>query len=266
MFRILLMFLFMGFSCLKVSYAQNLMDQEKDLSPVEDIPIALAQERGTRIYQKDQYAWKASDILFADPNLDVSRLRGWVTEIYDDSASTYYVGVRDDGSYFVNYQVDFDKNMIGIRVKPIEITDSIREKFAARMTAQDSLMYTCGMAYNSVVLEEGENIIVYWLSGTAVEGEIPIGGHFRFTFKKGEENFIRKERMSNTCLRLNHKNKSENEDAEVVMTMFSHVVSEQPQDVHVFLNLLYGDLAVSTSKGNYLLQNGNVFQISERNE
>ncbi|MCC3860963.1 hypothetical protein [Pseudemcibacter aquimaris] len=238
--------------------AQGQLTEENDLSPVEDLPTELAETRGAKIYLKDQYAWKASDILFSDPNRDLNKLRGWITKDTHKTASTYFIGIEDDGTYFIKYQVDFDEYMNGTLVEPIEITEDISNMFEARMTSLMSMKNMCSQTYNSVVLEENGKIIIYWLAGTKVHGEIPIGGHYRFTFNKGEKDFIRKERLSNSCLTISPEKNEEEMEAEPVMTMFSHVVSKKPQDVHIFLNLLYGDMSVLADEKIYVLQNGRV--------
>lgn len=255
-------FLILMVFCVSFANAQEDEPVEPGLSPVTDIPLALATKRGAAIYEKDWYSWHASDEMFSDPNRDLTGLKGWITDVYEGGASTYYIG-GEEANYKIMYQVNFDKNNVAKMVEPIEITSEIFNKFTIRQKALYNIGAACSMTLNSVILEEDDKYLVYWLIGTNVHGEIPVGGHYRFTFDKNDLNNFTKERLSKSCLMLNPQRETE-EGAEVMGVAFSHVVSENPLETHVFLSYLYGAMAVITGNGNYLIQDGNITKIADR--
>ncbi len=196
---------------------------------------------GTLIYLKDTAAWIATDEIIERKIVEKDqRLRGWITELNGESWEVIFVGEIDKtfvGLYSVkvkNGHVERD----GFKAYPegVQLSDQQMGMFKARQLAASSDFRPCTPNYNTVVIpyvdsvEEFKGFIVYLLASTTDPESVQIGGHYRVKVSLSGDKITEVKPFSNSCL-VSKKTKR------TAALVVSHILSETPEETHVFLSL-----------------------------
>lgn len=221
---------------------------ETNLSPVKQVSLEVAEMRGSEIYAKDSYAAKATDLLLQKKLLhSQSGVSGWLTELDNDTPTTYFIGKKQQ-DYKVVFEVKFRDGVTPELVDSSDITKKLKDKFAVRELALQSIEAPCSRNYNAVVIENSGEYIVYALAATTSSNKIVVGGHYRFTYSKSDRSLITKERLSNSCLVLSNSEGS--------IPFATHILTDTPLEIHAYLGKLHGEFYVSTRSGLYKAKDG----------
>jgi len=220
---------------------------ETNLSAVQPMPIEVAQERGVELYTKDRYGALATDFLLSKGLLNKqSGVKGWITDIDNNVATTYFIG-DDVGGHKVIFNVTFTDGVAQL-IEPSSITKTLADKFSVRQLSLQAIQAPCSDAYNTVVIEDSDKYVVYALAATSKNHKIVIGGHYRFSYAKQDLALLSKERLSKSCIMLDNTKDS--------IPFITHIVTDTPLDVHAYLSLAQGHFYISTKSGLYHAQNG----------
>lgn len=196
---------------------------------VSDFPLPTVERLGLELYFQDQLAWKASDAL-TEAKHDLKGLRGWI--VIDERPVFRVRFIRGAASGVeAAYDVVYDgKAKFGVS-QPVDRRLSAAEQaqFNARTTARNDVpSYCVGEPYNTVVLPnpDGAGWLVWLLQPMTVANTYPITGHWRYLISADGESIVRRDRLGNSCLSMETKDK--------VAIMVTNIVSQAPLETHVF--------------------------------
>ena len=209
--------------------------------PIRQFDIPTIEKLGRQMYEQDQEAWKATDILRAkhsDDELKAGKLHGWIVDTFPDHDVVRFVhdGASGPEAY---YDVTFPR--VGgapTLASPESSTLSGEDvaQYAARTLALQHSELNCSDTYNTIVLKDPEQDgwLVWIMAATKDPDLIIIGGHYRFTISSDGKSIRQKDVLSKSCLRFSRK-------AQTGSTGFlmSHVVSLTPIETHAFASLSY---------------------------
>jgi hypothetical protein len=211
---------------------------------VQDFDQDVAEKLGRQIYEQDVISWVATDVLFAQ-ELDLSQypIRGWVVEEGEEGATVTFVGIEGSEEPFAIFEIRLEEvsEPIFRKREDRSLTESQLARFRARNLALDAIEKPCSERYNPVVLEHPteDAFLVYALAATTDPDAVPVGGHYRFSISKDGKTLLRSERLSASCLTLDKTPEDMPPGASISALTMSHIVSERPLEVHVFLSLLH---------------------------
>ena len=210
-----------------------------------DSAVKDAERWGRLMYDHDQAAWNATDLVLKDPGFrDDKRLRGWITEATDAGVRVVFVG-EDGGKLVGLYESTPSASSTLIRDTPGRaLTDDERAAFSARHTANASLREKCTEKYNSVVLPEGvgndHKWRVYLLPAVTDSTVVPFGGYYRYEISADGNTVLAQRPFTKTCAMLaNNKDSNMPAGYRPVGMMITHLLDPQPTEVHVFVSLTY---------------------------
>jgi len=237
---------------------------ENGFSPVDPVSIEVAEKRGKEIYERDQYAWKATDLLFKKGFIKGEHgVTGWVTErLGKKKAVTYFLKGTSETP-----ELAFAVKFKSLKRKPKidksgKLSATVLSRFRARQRALKEIDFKCGQTYNSVVLDDGDDYLVYWLAATTDPGkvytfgkhvlrspEIIDGGHFRIRIDKATLAVTKKERLSHKCRDIVAYRAVIGKMLTTVETR--HRVTDGPLETHAFLSRQHSALYIRTRSGTY---------------
>jgi hypothetical protein len=233
---------------------------ENGFSAVDPVSIKTAELRGKELYARDQYAWKATDLAFEKGLLEGDHgVIGFLTDIQGKTARTYFIK-GSNKSPEIAFAIKFiGKKKPKLEKKP-KASENLLNRFKARQVGVAGIDRYCSQTYNTVVLEDGDDYLVYALASTTEHGVIVVGGHYRFRVNKKTLELVKKERLSNTCLSIAAP---ESRKGTPVFHFFSHLVTDSPIETQAFLSLQHGALIVGTKSGNYMIVDGKITLVDE---
>jgi hypothetical protein len=222
--------------------------------PIRAFDIATMERLGREIYEQDQLAWKASDVVFAKRTASQrgsdGLLSGWITGSVDGKPRVRFVKAAGAGIEAL-YDVVFDGG-VGSFSMPSDKTLSAEDtaQYDARMLALKGAANKCSPNYNTVALKDpaGPGWLVWALAATTDSDPILVGGHFRFTISADGKSVVSRDEMSKGCLKFSRRQMSAG--GTVAGLVLNHLVSLTPLETHVFTHLNYQlGLAIGTSDG-----------------
>jgi len=172
-----------------------------------DGELREAERLGRLIYEKDQAAWHASDVVVADPEIRAdTRIAGWITEpLKGDNWRVLFYGTSPDG-YAPLYSVDVKNRKASRKITRYpagaEFSEVQSAMVRARLRALGEPFELCSRSYNTVLLpadEEGE-FYVYLLASTTQSGAVVIGGHYRMRISADGKDVIEKKQFTGGCM------------------------------------------------------------------
>lgn len=222
-----------------------------DLPEIRDFDLETTSELGKQLYRIDKYAARATDILFEQElELQTYPVVGWIVTEGEEGVLVTFVGEYPDGLGGV-----FDIRPEALGDQRFQISDARKlsdeelARFKARQTAANAISAPCSDRYNSVVLPDpqGDSWLVYQLAATMDPNVILVGGHYRITVSEDGTEILQSDRLSNSCLALEKRGGDMPADAEPVMMVVTHLLSDKPIETHVFVSLLHEmDFAIGT--------------------
>jgi hypothetical protein len=249
------LFLVFAFASMPVSHADEIAGKE-NLPPIRAFDIPTIEWLGRAMYDQDQEAWKATDVLKAqhdESELKAAGLHGWIVESIAGQDVVRFVR-ESSGSPEAYYDVTFPKNSAPQLSTPPATVLSPEElgQYRARRLALASGELNCAKTYNTVALKDPQssNWLVWVMAATIDSDAVMIGRHYRFTISADGNSVIQKDALSRGCLKLSKKSMNV-PDGSTLQSMFvSHLVSLTPIETHVFANLSYHlPLYVGTQDG-----------------
>jgi hypothetical protein len=189
---------------------------------------------GNRLYRQDQFAARATDALVEAYGGSVTRrLGGWVTMLSSRGGEVWFAPQKDGTPA---YCVSFGKaGKVGIKETTVkDFPEAVTLRLKARHTAIAGIPKLYTERYNVEVLDDpdGSGFLVYALAATIKPDEMIVGGHYRISVSKERMKAEKVDALSRGFLVL-----PLNKDA--VMSVVTHIVSDDPVESHVFLSLLH---------------------------
>jgi hypothetical protein len=238
--------------------------------PIREFPLATVVQLGRAIYAQDSAAWVATDALQAEvKDLQAARLVGWIVLPNGDGQKVRFL--RDAGAGLeAGYDIDVTPDLKTRVYQPSDrtLTAAERAMFVARQTAAAGLKdaTVCRPGYNSVVLKDPERDgwLVWSLAPMPKLRTIPIGIHYRFTISADGTKIIRRDALSKSCGVMD-PTEGKTADGKMEAVGMTHLVSKEPVETEVFLQLQYGlPMFIMTDKGVWAIENGAIRVIDPK--
>jgi hypothetical protein len=202
---------------------------------------------GKALYEKDMLAAWATDAMFREKILpNDKRIRGWVTLPVEGGREVRFLGKEKD-TLLLLYTVKFRKfpsrsAMVVRHEKPEMPSGDTRSMFRARKSASASKKFKpFTNRYNTVVLPAkligAKGWLVYLLAASTKADEIVVGGHYRVLVSPSGKKVLKVEPLSKSFFVI--KKPKETEDKKLVGPYMTHLVTNCPFEIHVFLSLLH---------------------------
>lgn len=220
--------------------------------------IKEAEQLGQEIYNQDIAAWVATDDLLAYIAKNESfaaRIGGWISYADGRKYKTIFFD-KDSKTPRALYEVTSKKR----KVKDGEAIDrdlSDREMglWRARALTLTQDFEACAeySPYNSVVVEKenGDGYYAYLFAATKEQGLIVLGRHYRFDINKAATEVRGVHAFTKTCFALPLSDVPDGAQTTGLMT--THLVSDYPQEHHIFANLMW-DIDLFVSAGDKIWQ------------
>lgn len=246
------------FMLLCIAFAKSPKAEPPKAPPECKDEVKQAVILGKALYQKDMLAAWATDAMFREKILpNDKRIRGWVTLPVEEGWEVRFLG-RDKDTLLLLYTVKFRKfpsrsAMVVRHEKPEMPAGDTRLMFRARNLASRSKKFKPFTdRYNTVVLPAKligtKGWLVYLLAASTKADEIVAGGHYRVLVSYSGKKVLKVEPLSKTFFVI--KKPEETEKKKLVGPYMSHLVTDCPFEIHVFLSLLHKTpLFVGTNTG-----------------
>ncbi|MGC4067451.1 MAG: hypothetical protein QM784_22950 [Polyangiaceae bacterium] len=230
--------------------SQHKQGASEDSGPLE-IPAAQrpnverSRQLGQEIFEQDSISARATDALRSKVKTLDPRTRGWLTLKNGEQWTVPFL-IRDGNALDVLYRVKFKNFLDGspeveISDPPTPADDGIGKMFAARETAMQQQFQACSDRYNTVVLPATalgkEGWLVYLLAATTEPNVVVSGGHHRFLVSPDGTKILDHFQFTKACLNLPFPKVERGE--RVGAMMITHLTSDTPTEMHVFLSLLH---------------------------
>lgn len=215
--------------------------------PIREFDIPTIERLGREMYEQDQLAWKATDILFTKHSKDELRAQkqhGWIVESFPDHEVVRFIRETDLGPMLA-YDVTFTAGQALAYPEPQSALLSGDElaQYNARTTALKNVDRLCAETLNTVALKDpqGDGWLVWAMAATTKPDEMIIGGHYRFAISSDGTSIKTRDSLSRNCQTVS-KNPGD--------LITSQIVSNTPVETLVFASLTYAKvLRVGTPDG-----------------
>lgn len=217
----------------------------------EESALREAEHKGSDLYRADRAAWLTTDLMrehgLIRRNGKLARRvagepRGWVTaptESPDVWRVAYLSEVDGEVVSFADGTVDFSgKPMASLRenVPARALDEQEVRQLRFRSDAMDREWLACANPYNVAGLPGLDGgWTIYLLTPQQKEGVFPLGGFHRFHYD-AEGNLLDQYAHTRSCLSQDMSQVPPNAVAAAVV---SHLTSELPNEIHVFMSLSY---------------------------
>lgn len=227
--------------------------EEAPPPPIRQFDIETIRKLGRAIYEQDQDAWHATDLLksrYSDADLVSRGLRGWIVDSFPDRDVVRFVRDGANGPealYDVTYRTGAPPALSEPQDRALSAEE--RAKYDARTLALASIHKMCFDRLNPVVLKDPERDgwLVWILAATTDPKEIVIGGHTRFTMSADGKTIVQEDKLSHSCQAFT---KTTGPNGEPAYLMMGQLVSQIPVETYVFASLSYAmPLRVGTPDG-----------------
>lgn len=218
--------------------------EEADVSLTWDEARVLERTEGLgrQVYLYDQYAARATNLLFAH-GVDLVEMgaQGWVTEGRADGCAVTFVAGEPEpwrSVCVVTFAGQEDPNIILVDK---DLTETQSAMFNARRLVLRVVKKPCSDAYDTVVIpREGEpGWLAYALAATSDPNLLLVGGHYRATVSADGRTVLEQRSFAKECLVLKEPGVA-GPDVDVAAYTLGHILDDRPTEIHVFLNLLCG--------------------------
>jgi hypothetical protein len=233
--------------CQPSSQGKTASDDAKPLPiPSALLPgVSRAQRLGQALFEHDSVGARATDAVYRKVHTLDPRVHGWLTLKSGDSWVVPFLS-SEGGATSALYRVKFDSfsdaaPKVEVLDAPAPVDETTARMFTARETAMRQDFQRCSKNYNTVVVPAAElgkdGWVVYLLAATTETGVIVSGGHHRFVVSADGRSVVDRFQFTNACLTIPSPKLAEGE--RVAGSMVTHLTSEAPTEVHVFLSLLH---------------------------
>jgi hypothetical protein len=205
--------------------------------------VTQAQIIGAQIRRHDIAAWTTTDALkLSGAFKDVpGEMQGWLSVESEQSIIVRYYTKKDNAMYvFAEASMGLKsfKSDRGIRYSPLRPASATEmASLKARNLALHSKNLNCSDPFNSVILPFTENntpILRTYLFSPWTDNKAPLGGHHLLKIKADGSEMLSQYSLTKTCINYN-PNLIEKMDS----FMLTHLTSDTPNEMHVFMSLQY---------------------------
>lgn len=214
--------------------------------------VVTIERLGREMYEQDQCAWKATDVMTAaktEAGAVREGLAGWITSDVGGKPAVRFIRNGERGPE-VLYDVSFEGLAPGTLTTPLDRTLSAVElaQREARRLAVSQIGQRCGPQYNTIALKEANGDWLVWVLVATLNADvIPVGGNLRFTISPDGKTVRTRDALSKSCIKFDRDRRRAGEEEGL---MFSHVVSLTPVETHVLASLTHSlPLFVGTQDG-----------------
>lgn len=218
----------------------------------EETVLREAERMGADLYRADRAAWLTTDLMqdhgLIRRNGKLARRiagepRGWVTAPTaspDVWRVAYLSEVDGEVVSFADGSVDFSgKPLASLRenVPARALDEQEVRQLRFRGDAMEREWLACANPYNVAGLPENDGgWTIYLLTPQQKDGVFPLGGFHRFRYDV-EGNLLEQYAHTRSCL---SQDMSQAPAGAVAAAVVSHLTSELPNEIHVFMSLSYG--------------------------
>lgn len=235
---------------------------------IREFSPATVVKLGHAMYRQDHAAWVATDALSArvgDPR--AAGIRGWIVVEAGPNQRVRFLRSGGEGAE-VAYDVAVTPSGKVALSEPTDrtLSDTERAMWSARQTALAGGATLCNPGYNTVVLPDPERPgwLVWLLAPMLKADTIPIGIHYRFSVSKDGSRVLQRDALTRSCATLDPREGSQ-EGKVPNAVVVTHLVSAQPVETHVFLQLQAGfAMYVMTGKGIWAVKDGAITLLDSR--
>jgi len=226
--------------------------------------IKQAERLGEEIYKQDIAAWVTTDDLLAymenNEDFAAGNLGGWLSYADGNNYKTVFVSKDKENPKAVYEATSKNKKVKKSRSVDRNLTKREAGLWRARnlMLTQDFDVCTEYTPYNSIVIEkdDGSGYFGYLFASTKKSNLIVLGRHYRFDINKDATKVSGVHAFTNSCFALPIQTGPNGEKP--VGLVASHLVTDYPQEHHVFANLMWDiDLFITVGEG------GSIWQVSD---
>lgn len=238
------------------------------LSENESQLIREAEKIGRMIYEKDQYAATATDIMLERvSDFNSENIRGWITCEHGKDYEVVFVSPKGD-KLTSPCQVVFEGQVsMQFNQQERSLSEEEAAMFRARQHYVDIIQEPCSEKYNTVVLpmDDGSGWLVYALAATTDTQSVVVGGHCRATISRDGNHILSQRRFTNSCLNLPTNPPEMPPGAELAFYAVTHLLDDVPTEIHVFLSLLSGKpFYVATKDGRFWYIEGDTIKLLKK--
>jgi len=224
---------------------QEILTTKSSYMPLSEVEAHIAKEAeelGRLLYDKDQCAARATDLLFEKvANPDDMGIRGWIVCKSDTNYVVIFVSPQEDGLVTPCQVIFKDHKHPHFIQNERYLTYEETAMFTARQHFENIIKKACSDKYNTVVLPKsnGGGWLVYALAATTDPQTVVAGGHYRATVSGDGQNILSQRAFTKSCLNLPKNPPDMPPGVELAAYTVSHILDDVPTEVHVFLSLLH---------------------------
>lgn len=206
-------------------------------SPVDRATLSEVERRGCDIYLRDIAAHRATDAARTEVDLARTGAVGWIVVPYEQGLLVRFVDGEERAVVDVSVDPESALRPFVMPRAPAEaLTPREKQMWRALQLAAHQSVMGCSDRYNSVVIPADDapdsDWLVYLLAATVDPSRIMLGGHHRFRIAADGRTVLEHLPLSKSCLSMQYTEAT-------AMIVISHVVTPEPVETQVFLNLLH---------------------------
>jgi len=203
---------------------------------------------GKLLYRLEKASWYGTDLFLEKFPSKRDSIGGYLSYVSDNKVINIFFSRFDASHIFARFQFDslpkpnpiqidtlssiataLEKDLIQIRQDALEKITSNADNF---------FKFYKNISLNPIPIIRDNDRKVYVISGTSVNGIVPLGNDYLFRYNN-KNSFISKEKIHNSLIQLQTKSDSTNNP--ILVTMHSHVISECIDPTDICTLLLYKD-------------------------
>ncbi len=209
--------------------------------------VGLSQYFGGQLRMHDSAAWLTTDSLKEAGAFKAKKLpgpmQGWLTFEEGNSINVRYYAKKEN-EIVAFARADLDKVSVKagnneILKTPIAATEAELAMLAALSAAKSLKLLNCTGPFNSVVLpfsNKNQKEIWVYLFSPWTNKVAPLGGHHLLRYSEDGKNLISQYSQTKGC--INNDN-THIDDKSMAALMITHITSDTPTEMHVFMSLQY---------------------------
>lgn len=224
---------------------------------------------GRSLYLYDMASAFASDIMAESwKNYGKFDLNGYLTIRDGKNWKVIYTGesgAKVKKYYQVVLRKDSGKPDTAFEISPPADLDSAEAvMYKAKRKANDApIKEFCSPNYNKILIPNGNQWSVYFISATTKPGLVVVGGHYRIDIDSTGDKIINVEQFTNSCLEIPGA-EADNGKSRVFLT---HLRSKYPNEMHYYSTLLHSlDMYIMVDKDVWFLTEDVIIYMGDRDK
>jgi len=225
--------------------------------------LTSVEKLGYELYLRDIVASRATDAALATQDFSALGVRGWIVVPRGEEYLARFLTQSGDSAVDVlvdPFSASPPKSVVA-NSPPKSLDERESGMWRARELATQQAFSSCSDRYNSVVLPVSDSPssdwYVYLLAATVDPTKIMLGGHHRYRIDRTGSTVLEHLAMSKSCISTVY-------DSSMVMISVSHIVTNEPLETHVYLNLLHGlsvGVVIIETQELFAIDNGHIRRV-----